>query len=77
MWLKTFFATWKLTSTLLYNPSIREDVKTEIIKIYSVPTMNIEQRTDLHPRLSEDKKFVSFDSSHDSLRKMLILSLEK
>ena len=30
MWLKTFFATWKLTSTLLYNPSIREDVKTEI-----------------------------------------------
>ena len=30
MWLKTFIATWKLTSTLLYNPSIKEDVKTEI-----------------------------------------------
>lgn len=33
MWLKIFFATWKWTSTLLNNLSIKEDVKTEIINL--------------------------------------------
>lgn len=61
----------------IYLVNEKEDTKNEIIKIYSIPTTNLEKRTDLHPRLSEDKKYVSFDSSHDSLRKMLILSLDK
>jgi len=60
----------------IYLANEKDDVKTEIMKIYSVPTVNVEMRTDLHPRLSQDKKYVSFDSSHDSLRKMLILKLE-
>lgn len=54
----------------------KEDSKTEIVKIYSVPTFKEETRTDLHPRLSENNKYLSFDSNHDGLRKMLILSLE-
>lgn len=41
MWLKTFFATWKLTSTLLYNPSIKEDVKTEIRNLETCERGNI------------------------------------
>ena len=49
----------------------------EIIKIYSVPMLNLEMRTDLHPRLSYDKKYVAFDSSHDSYRKLMVLKLEK
>lgn len=61
----------------IYLVNEREDTKDEVIKIYSIPTINLERRTDLHPRLSEDKKYVSFDSSHDSLRKMLVLSLDK
>ena len=53
-----------------------KDEKTEVIKIYSVPTLNVEMRTDLHPRLSKDKKYVSFDTSYASYRKMIVLSLE-
>ena len=53
-----------------------EDIKTEVVNIYSIPTTNSERRTDLHPRLSEDKKFISFDSNHDRLRKMLVLRLD-
>lgn len=53
-----------------------KDEKTEVIKIYSVPTLNAEMRTDLHPRLSKDKKYVSFDTSYASYRKMIVLSLE-
>lgn len=55
----------------------REDTKSELIKIYSIPMLNVEKRTDLHPRLSQDKKYVCFDSSHDRLRKILILKLDK
>lgn len=61
----------------IYLVNEKNDTKDEIIKIYSIPMLNLEMRTDLHPRLSEDKKYVSFDSSHDSLRKMLVLCLEK
>ena len=61
----------------IYLVNEREDTKSELIKIYSVPILNVEKRTDLHPRLSQDKKYVCFDSSHDSLRKMLILNLDK
>jgi len=55
----------------------KEDTKTELVKIYSVPTFKEETRTDLHPRFSEDKKYISFDSRHDGFRKMLILNFEK
>lgn len=61
----------------IYLVNEKSDTKEEIIKIYSIPMLNLEMRTDLHPRLSEDKKYVAFDSSHDSLRKLLVLSLEK
>lgn len=60
----------------IYIVDEKEDSKKEILKIYSVPTVNVEMRTDLHPRLSHDNKYLSFDSSHDSLRKMMILKLE-
>lgn len=61
----------------LYLVDEKEDSKTEILKIYSVPTVNVEKRTDLHPRLSQDKKLISIDSNHDRYRKMLVLQLEK
>ncbi len=61
----------------IYLVNTKNDTKTEIIKIYSIPTLNVEKRTDLHPRLSRNKRYLSFDSSHDSLRKMLIMSLDK
>lgn len=61
----------------LYLANEKEDSKTEILKIYSVPTANVEKRTDLHPRLSQDKRFISIDSNHDRYRKMLVLKLEK
>lgn len=61
----------------IYIVSENEDTKNEVIKIYSIPTANLEKRTDLHPRLSADKKYVCFDSSHNSLRKMLVMSLSK
>lgn len=61
----------------IYIVNEKDDTRSEIMKIYSVPMLNLEMRTDLHPRLSEDKRYVSFDSSHDSLRKMLVLSLDK
>lgn len=60
----------------IYLANEKDDIKTEIVKIYSVPTVNVEMRTDLHPRLSQDKQYVSFDSSHDGIRKMLILNLK-
>ena len=41
MWLKTFFATWKLTSTLLCNLSIKEDVKTEVRNLETCERGNI------------------------------------
>ncbi|MBO7415532.1 MAG: hypothetical protein J6U22_03050 [Bacteroidaceae bacterium] len=61
----------------IYLVNEKDDTKEEVIKIYSIPMLNLEMRTDLHPRLSEDKKYVAFDSSHDSLRKLLVLSLDK
>lgn len=61
----------------IYLVNENNDTKEEIIKIYSIPMLNLEMRTDLHPRLSEDKKYVAFDSSHDSLRKLIVLSLDK
>lgn len=61
----------------IYLVNEKEDTKMEVVKIYSIPTTNLERRTDLHPRLSDDMKYVSFDSSHDTLRKMLILTLDK
>lgn len=54
-----------------------KDTKSELVKIYSVPTLNIEERTDLHPRISSDKQYVSFDSNYCGLRKMLILKLDR
>lgn len=60
----------------IYLVNEKDDTKTEIVKIYMVPTTEIEKRTDLHPRLSENKKFVAFDTSYESLRKMIILSLD-
>lgn len=61
----------------IYLVNEKGDTKTELVSIYSVPMENIEMRTDLHPRLSEDKQYVSFDSSHDGLRKMLVMCLDK
>lgn len=61
----------------IYLVNENDDTKEEIIKIYSIPILNLEMRTDLHPRLSEDKKYVAFDSSHDNLRKLLVLCLDK
>lgn len=61
----------------IYLVNEKNDVKTEMVKIYSVPTINVEMRTDLHPRLSSNKRYLSFDSSHDGLRKMLVLSMDK
>ena len=61
----------------IYLVNEKEDKKKEVISIYSIPMLNLEMRTDLHPRLSDDKKLVAFDSSHEKLRKLLILNLEK
>ncbi len=60
----------------IYLVNEKEDTKKEVISIYSIPMLNLEMRTDLHPRLSDDKKLVAFDSSHEKLRKLLILNLE-
>lgn len=60
----------------IYFVNDNNDVKTEIVKIYSIPTINVEMRTDLHPRLSDNKKYLSFDTCHDRLRKMMVLELE-
>lgn len=54
-----------------------KDTKCELVEIYSIPTMNIEERTDLHPRISADKQYVSFDSNHSGLRKMLIIKIDR
>lgn len=61
----------------IYVADETNDRKKEIVKIYSVPTVNVEMRTDLHPRLSNDRKLLSFDSNHDCFRKMLVLSFDK
>lgn len=61
----------------IYLVNEKDDVKTELVKIYSIPTLNLEKRTDLHPRLSSDRRYVAFDSNHDSLRKLLVLCLGK
>lgn len=61
----------------IYLVNEKEDTKKKVISIYSIPMLNLEMRTDLHPRLSDDKKLVAFDSSHEKLRKFLILNLEK
>lgn len=61
----------------IYLVNEKKDERTEIVNIYSVPMLNVEMRTDLHPRISYDKKYVSFDSNHSGLRKMLILKLEE
>lgn len=61
----------------IYLVNEKDDVKTELVKIYSVPTLNVEMRTDLHPRLSVDKRLISFDSNHNGFRKMLIINLNK
>lgn len=60
----------------IYIVDEEKDEKREVVKIYSVPTTNVEKRTDLHPRLSEDKRLLSFDSSHGSLRKLMLLFLD-
>lgn len=60
----------------IYIVDENNDIKTNIIKIYSIPTLNIEERTDLHPRLSNDRKYLSFDSSYDTFRKMIVLFRE-
>lgn len=59
----------------IYLVDEKKDEKTEVVKIYSIPMINAEMRTDLHPRLSNDKRYVSFDSNHNGLRKFLVLSL--
>ena len=61
----------------IYLVNEKDDTKSELLKIYSVPTQIVEMRTDLHPRLSINKKYISFDSCHDGLRKMLVLKLDK
>lgn len=61
----------------IYLVEEKADVKTEIVKIYSVPMLNVEMRTDLHPRISNDKRYISFDSNYGGLRKMLVLVLDK
>lgn len=61
----------------IYLVNEKDDTKTELLKIYSVPTHFVEMRTDLHPRLSINKKYISFDSCHDGLRKMLVLKLDE
>lgn len=61
----------------IYLVDENKDTKTEVMKIYSVPKLKIEQRTDLHPRLSSDRKFISLDTNHDGHRKMLVLYLGK
>lgn len=61
----------------IYLVNEKNDTKTELIKIYSIPMDDVERRTDLHPRLSADKRLVSFDSNHGGLRKMLVLEMEK
>ena len=61
----------------IYLVDENKDAKTEVVKIFSVPKLKIEKRTDLHPRLSSDRKYISFDSNHDGYRKMLVLKLDK
>lgn len=61
----------------IYLADAANDTKKELVKIYSIPTLNIEERTDLHPRISSNKQYVSFDSNHSGLRKMLILKIDK
>jgi hypothetical protein len=61
----------------IYLVDEREDKKMELVNIYSVPQFESEKRTDLHPRLSSNNDYLSFDSCHGGLRKMLILKLEK
>lgn len=61
----------------IYLVDENKDVKTEVMKIYSVPKLKTEKRTDLHPRLSSDRRFISLDSNHDGQRKMLVIELGK
>lgn len=61
----------------IYLVDENKDTKTEVLKIYSVPKLKTEKRTDLHPRLSSDRRFISLDSNHDGHRKMLVIELGK
>lgn len=61
----------------IYIVNENDDSRQEIMKIYTVPVVEAEFYTDLHPRLSYDKRFVSFDSNHDGFRKMMILTMDK
>lgn len=60
----------------IYLVDEEKDAKTEVVNIYSVPMYSTEKRTDLHPRLSEDRKLLSFDSSHGDFRKLMLLFLD-
>lgn len=48
----------------------------ELIQIYSSPYVTGEKRTDLHPRLSDDKKFVAFDANVRGNRSFYILQID-
>jgi len=60
----------------LYLVDIAEDVKKEILKIYSDPRVRGERRTDLHPRFNRDKSCIAFDANVTNHRHFYIISLK-
>lgn len=61
----------------LYKVDALRERKEVLMKIFSKPVANGELRTDLHPRLSEDKSFICFDSNNSGNRELFIINLDK
>ena len=59
----------------IYLVDQKKDSKVQLIQIYSRPVMEGEKRTDLHPRLNQNKTLVCFDSNKNSKRELYILKL--
>jgi len=75
---------WLLTDTypdpesnqrtlILYD--VREDVRYDIGRFYTDPTLRKENRCDLHPRWSRDGKLVCIDSVHEHERQMYVIDV--
>ena len=61
----------------LYKVDASKGSKEVLMEIFSKPVANGEFRTDLHPRLSEDKSFICFDSNNSGERELFIIKLDE
>lgn len=52
-----------------------ENTASDLLKIYSTPYITGEKRTDLHPRLSKDKKYIAFDANVTGHRSFYIIKI--